>query len=78
MIRLLAALLLVAPFAVAADPPKAKRKEYHNVVYSTVGREQLRLELMVPDTPGPHPCVVCFHGGAWTSGDHREIGRAHV
>lgn len=73
MIRLLAVVLLVAPVADAADPPKVKVKEYHRVVYSTVGKEQLRLELAVPDTPGPHPCVVCFHGGAWTSGDHRDL-----
>ena len=43
------------------------------MVYSTVGKEQLRLELVVPDTPGPHPVVVCFHGGGWTAGNRLDL-----
>ncbi len=73
MIRTLFAVLFAGTLATAADPVTVKPKEYRGVVYSTVGKEQLRLELMVPDTPGPHPCVVSFHGGAWTSGDRMDL-----
>lgn len=37
-----------------------------------------RIEVIVPDTPGPHPVVVFFHGGGWHSGrpeDYRFVGR---
>lgn len=73
MIRVMSVVLILAPVAVAADPPTGEVKEYRRVVYATVGKDQLRLELMVPNSPGPHPCVVCFHGGAWTRGDCRDL-----
>lgn len=68
MFRALAALLLLSPLA-AAEPDRAKPKEYAGVVYSTVEKDGLKLDLVVPAGPGPHPCVVGFHGGAWTTGD---------
>lgn len=37
-----------------------------------------RLDVIVPDAPGPHPVIVFFHGGGWNSGnpqDYRFIGR---
>lgn len=38
-----------------------------------------RLDVVVPDAPGPHPVIVFFHGGGWDSGrpeDYRFVGRA--
>ena len=37
-----------------------------------------RLEVIVPNTPGPHPVVVFIHGGGWHSGipgDYHFVGR---
>ena len=37
-----------------------------------------RLDVVVPDAPGPHPVLVFFHGGGWESGrpeDYRFVGR---
>ena len=31
---------------------------------------QLEYRLYRPDTPGPHPITVYFHGGGWVLGDH--------
>ncbi len=73
MIRSLFAVLFAGTLAAAADPVKATPKEHRGVIYSTVEKEQLRLELVVPDTPGPHPCVVCFHGGGWTGGNRLDL-----
>jgi len=78
MIRSLVAVLFAGTLAAAADPVKAKPKEHRGVIYSTVEKEQLRLELVVPDTPGPHPVVVCFHGGAWTGGHRNNLCEVNV
>ncbi|NBW74310.1 MAG: alpha/beta hydrolase [Sphingomonadaceae bacterium] len=37
-----------------------------------------RLDVIAPDTPGPHPVLVFIHGGGWNSGrpeDYHFIGR---
>ena len=37
-----------------------------------------RLDVIVPNAPGPHPVIVFFHGGGWHSGrpeDYRFVGR---
>jgi acetyl esterase/lipase len=80
--RPLAVLLLITPAAVAADAPAAKLLDKSQIsvkkgiAYTTAGGETLRLDLAVPKTPGPHPVVVCLHGGAWKFGDRSELSRA--
>ena len=79
--RPLAVLLILAPTAVAADAPSAKLLDKSQIsvrkgiVYTSAGGETLRLDLAVPKTPGPHPVVVCLHGGAWKFGDRSELSR---
>lgn len=37
-----------------------------------------RLDVIAPDTPGPHPVLVFIHGGGWNSGrpeDYHFVGR---
>lgn len=37
--------------------------------YQTIAGEQLKLDIAIPDaTPGPHPLIVCLHGGGWSMG----------
>jgi acetyl esterase/lipase len=79
--RPLAVLLILAPAAVAADAPSAKLLDKSQIsvrkgiVYTSARGETLRLDLAVPKTPGPHPLVVCLHGGAWKFGDRSELSR---
>lgn len=35
-----------------------------------------RLDLFVPDDPGPHPCLIWFHGGFWQEGSKAGSGFA--
>jgi acetyl esterase/lipase len=58
------------PAAFAAEPAG---KLIPDIVYTTVGKQALQLDLVVPKTPGPHPCVVCFHGGAWRAGSRKDL-----
>ena len=60
------------PIAFGAEPAG---KLTPDIVYSRVGNSKLELDLMVPKTPGPHPCVVCFHGGAWRMGSRKDLTR---
>jgi acetyl esterase/lipase len=44
-----------------------------NVLYSTAGGEKLYLDIAIPPGEGPFPCVVLFHGGAWTGGSRKDL-----
>jgi acetyl esterase/lipase len=57
--------------AVATAPPPVK--VVNDVTYATVGKEKLQLDLVLPATPGPHPMVLCFHGGAWSAGSRKLL-----
>jgi acetyl esterase/lipase len=61
---------LVSPAAQPAEPAVKVEK---NVAYATVGGEKLLLDIAVPPGDGPFPCVVCFHGGAWSAGNRRDL-----
>jgi acetyl esterase len=57
--------------AMASGPtvPNVRR----NVVWAEVSGEKLTLHAYWPDSPGPHPGLVWFHGGGWSWG-RKEIG----
>lgn len=40
-----------------------------DVEYASTGGISLKLDLYVPDGPGPYPAVVFIHGGGWSGGD---------
>lgn len=44
-----------------------------NVNYATVGGEKLYLDVVAPLGGGPHPCVVCYHGGGWRGGNRKDL-----
>ncbi len=66
---LVSTFLVGSALAVEVDEPAS----FPDLTYATVGDEKLKLDLVVPKTPGPHPCVVCFHGGAWRAGDRKDL-----
>jgi acetyl esterase/lipase len=44
-----------------------------DIPYETVDDSALKLDLARPAGAGPHPCVVCLHGGAWKGGSRRDV-----
>lgn len=67
-------MLLTAALACSlAAAPKPAVKAVPDITYATVGKEKLQLDLVLPAGPGPHPVVLCFHGGAWTAGNRKEL-----
>ena len=40
-----------------------------DVEYGRAGKYSLRLDLHIPDGPGPFAAVILVHGGAWITGD---------
>ena len=68
----LIALLLSSAAAPAVEPAVVLHPD---VTYAVAGPEKLRLDVAMPGTPGPHPAVVCLHGGAWRSGSRKELSR---
>jgi acetyl esterase/lipase len=72
MQRAIAAGLLIflsVGWARAAEPIRVER----DIEYGTVDGVKLQLDIATPTTPGPHPCVVCFHGGAWKAGNKSHL-----
>jgi acetyl esterase/lipase len=69
LLLLIVVALTSAPSARAADAP-ANISFTPDVVYATVGGEELKLNLSVPkNASGKLPCVLVIHGGAWRAGD---------
>jgi acetyl esterase/lipase len=66
------ALLLSTAAAPAAEPAVVLRPD---VTYAVVGSERLQLDVAMPAGPGPHPAVVCLHGGAWRVGSRKDLSR---
>lgn len=40
-----------------------------DLTYPTCGGIELLFDLFYPEGSGPHPTVICIHGGGWISGD---------
>ncbi len=67
----------------APDAPKAKTTEpapnsppvkiERSVLYDTIEKQKLYLDIARPKEGGPYPCVVIFHGGAWVGGSRKDV-----
>jgi acetyl esterase/lipase len=67
----LIALLALAGSANAAGPVVKK----YDLTYATADGQKLQLDYAAPAAGGPHPCVVCLHGGAWKAGSRKDLSR---
>ncbi|HUA67761.1 MAG TPA: alpha/beta hydrolase [Candidatus Saccharimonadales bacterium] len=45
-----------------------------NIEYGKAGGQVLRLDVNVPNGPGPFPVVIAVHGGGWCTGDKSGKG----
>ena len=66
----LAAYIVVAA---SAFPQQTQPRVIKDVEYARAGDISLRLDLYLPEGPGPHPLIVWIHGGAFRSGDKGGI-----
>lgn len=77
MVRILRLIVITAfvaspPVLVAAEPLPGIKVE-KGVVYGTASGEMLYLDIAIPKGDGPFPCLVMFHGGAWTGGSRKDL-----
>ncbi len=73
-----AVLLACDPFCQFATAPQAAFGEdnfqkFERITYSQVGNHELKLDAFVPHAEGPHPAVLVVHGGAWRSGNRKQL-----
>ena len=54
--------------------PKSVATFYPDVVYTTAGGENTKLDACIPTGSGPFPAAILVHGGGWHAGDkHTEF-----
>lgn len=53
----------------AMTEPETRR----DIVYATHDGQQLLGDLYLPSGKGPHPALVCVHGGGWTGGARNQF-----
>jgi acetyl esterase/lipase len=77
---LAAALAPASGEAPAAPAPHEPRKAgslevttQRDILYDTIDKQSLYLDVAMPKEGGPYPCVVSFHGGAWISGSRKDL-----
>lgn len=64
-------LLFVGTPAFAAGPVTVER----DIQYAVHDGEKMLLDIARPGTPGPHPAVICLHGGAWKFGKKDHLSK---
>lgn len=70
------ALMIVCCFMVAnsqAETAKFSVSVQAGVVYSKVGERQLLCDVYQPESDELHPAVLVVHGGAWRSGNRKQL-----
>ena len=71
----IAMLAIAGGTARGADEPKVKLER--DIVYTTAGTTELKLDLAAPGQgEGPFPAVLVIHGGAWRAGNKSDMDRA--
>jgi len=61
------------PKPVEATPEPLPVKVQRDILYETIDKQRLYLDLAMPKEGGPYPCVVMFHGGAWQGGSRKDL-----
>ena len=46
---------------------------HRDIVFETIDGVELKLDLAIPQGPGPFPLILCIHGGAWHVGDKSKL-----
>jgi acetyl esterase/lipase len=65
-------LACLVPLAALGFPSGTGPKVQKGIVYSTVDKTELKLDLVQPVGDGPFPFVLWIHGGAYQSGDRQD------
>jgi len=58
---------------VSEEPPEFSVRLREDVVYGRVGERELLLDILTPEVQGPVPAVIVIHGGAWRSGNRKQL-----
>ncbi len=61
--------ILSLAMATLVIPARAENRV--NVEYGHAGGVSLRLDMHLPEGPGPFPAAIVVHGGAWVTGDRK-------
>lgn len=59
----------------AAEPKLLETVVKPDITFAVVGGDKLQLDLAMPKTGGPYPCLIGLHGGAWKSGSRKDLNR---
>jgi acetyl esterase/lipase len=66
---------LVVLAAATVTAQEQGHRKVADEVYATRGTLQLKADVYIPHSAGPHPGVLVVHGGAWRSGTKVQLAR---
>lgn len=66
-------LLAVTAMEVHAQGPAAPCRVHEAIVYARPGGKELKLDLAIPEGPGPFPALLCIHAGGMVRGSRRDM-----
>src|SRR5205823_4632707 len=72
------AMTMFVPLLAAFAMPVAPLVSTPDVPYAAPAGEPLKLDLVAPAGPGPHPCIVLLHGGAWKTGSRKDLSTVRM
>ncbi len=65
--------ICVAQTLIISDAVETEFEVREKIVYSTVADRELLLDAFIPKGDGLRPAVLVVHGGAWRSGDRKQL-----
>lgn len=63
----------LVPLVALGFPLEADPTVQNGIVYSTVGKTELKLDIVQPVGDGPFPLLIWIHGGGYQAGDRRDF-----
>lgn len=66
-------LFAICCLPIVSDTAETEFEVREKIVYSTVADRELLLDAFVPKGDGLRPAVLVVHGGAWRSGDRKQL-----
>jgi acetyl esterase/lipase len=78
MPKLVPVVITLVALAASTRAASPEVRVERDVPFKTADGQELRMDIARPKGPGPHPAVLCLHGGAWRAGNRQQLSQANL